>query len=117
MAKNKSSFEDRPVEIQELTYVIKQDIARLNQQIAALEQYKKDQKASVSANRQSEEHSNSVVVSLQSKLASASTSFKDILEVRTSNMQAQRERRNQFSSSATSALIPDLGTSSSNNGT
>ena len=88
MAKNKNSFEDRPVEVQELTFIIKQDINRLNQQIAALEQYKKDQKAqgssSVAANRQSEEHSNNVVVSLQSKLASASTNFKDILEVRTS---------------------------------
>lgn len=36
MAKRKTLFDDRPVEISELTYVIKQDLASLNQQIAGL---------------------------------------------------------------------------------
>lgn len=36
MAKRKTLFDDRPVEISELTYVIKQDLASLNQQIASL---------------------------------------------------------------------------------
>ena len=34
MAKRKTLFDDRPVEISELTYVIKQDLASLNQQIS-----------------------------------------------------------------------------------
>lgn len=37
MAKRKTLFDDRPVEISELTYVIKQDLASLNQQIAGLQ--------------------------------------------------------------------------------
>lgn len=37
VAKRKSLFDDRPVEISELTYVIKQDLATLNSQIAALQ--------------------------------------------------------------------------------
>jgi len=37
VAKRKTLFDDRPVEISELTYVIKQDLASLNQQIAGLQ--------------------------------------------------------------------------------
>lgn len=37
VAKRKTLFDDRPVEISELTYVIKQDLAALNSQIAALQ--------------------------------------------------------------------------------
>jgi syntaxin 5 len=38
LAKRKTLFDDRPVEIAELTYVIKQDLAGLNQQIGQLQQ-------------------------------------------------------------------------------
>lgn len=38
MAKRKSLFDDNTVEIQELTYIIKQDIGNLNKQIAQLQQ-------------------------------------------------------------------------------
>ena len=38
MAKRKSLFDDKPVEIQELTYIIKQDINSLNKQIAQLQE-------------------------------------------------------------------------------
>lgn len=37
VAKRKTLFDDRPVEISELTYVIKQDLASLNSQIAGLQ--------------------------------------------------------------------------------
>ena len=37
VAKRKTLFDDKPVEISELTYVIKQDLASLNQQIAGLQ--------------------------------------------------------------------------------
>ena len=38
VAKRKSLFDDKPVEIQELTYIIKQDISTLNKQIAKLQE-------------------------------------------------------------------------------
>lgn len=38
VAKRKALFDDKPVEIQELTYIIKQDIGGLNKQIAQLQQ-------------------------------------------------------------------------------
>jgi syntaxin 5 len=63
-----------------LTYIIKQDISKLNKQIALLQKYVRENKKS---NKQVDEHSSNVVVMLQSKLANTSMSFKDVLEIRT----------------------------------
>ncbi|KAG2182799.1 hypothetical protein INT44_005779 [Umbelopsis vinacea] len=93
LAKRKTLFDDKPVEISELTYIIKQDIANLNKQIAMLQTYSKDQKL---GSKQATEHSSNVVVSLQSKLANTSMSFKDVLEIRTENMKSSKDRRDQF---------------------
>ena len=38
MAKKRSLFDDKPAEIQELTYIIKQDINNLNKEIIMLQQ-------------------------------------------------------------------------------
>ncbi|CAO3630234.1 unnamed protein product [Mucor hiemalis] len=43
LAKRKTLFDDKPVEISELTFIIKQDIAKLNKQIAMLQEYTKHQ--------------------------------------------------------------------------
>ncbi|KAJ2964636.1 hypothetical protein NQZ79_g428 [Umbelopsis isabellina] len=93
LAKRKTLFDDKPVEISELTYIIKQDIAKLNKQIAMLQSYTKEQK---NGSKQATEHSSNVVVSLQSKLANTSMSFKDVLEIRTENMKSSKDRRDQF---------------------
>jgi len=45
---------------------------------------------------QSQQHSKSVVVCLQSKLATMSSEFKQVLEVRTENLKNQRSRREKF---------------------
>lgn len=71
---------------QELTFIIKQDIANINRQIAALQSYVKQRNAQASKSsegKQIEEHNHNVVMMLQSKLANTSMSFKDVLEVRT----------------------------------
>ena len=83
MAKKKSLFDDRPVEIQELTHVIKQDIANLSGEIASLQQYQQTNTPPHSRNRQNETHGQNVLTSLKSKLASATSRFKDVLEIRT----------------------------------
>ncbi|KAI8340704.1 integral membrane protein sed5 [Chlamydoabsidia padenii] len=93
LAKRKTLFDDKPVEISELTFIIKQDIAKLNKQIAMLQHYTKSQKAS---NKQVTEHTSNVVVALQSKLADTSMSFKDVLEIRTENMKMTKDKRDQF---------------------
>lgn len=98
MAKRKSLFDDRSAEIQELTYIIKGDLSSLNQQIAHLQDVSKKQRYNFSG-KHLQSHSSSVVLALQSKLASMSTDFKQILEVRTENLKHQKNRREQFSQS------------------
>lgn len=85
MAKRKTLFDDRPIEISELTYVIRQDIASLNNQIASLQSYIRAQKQpQVAAGKgQVEEHNSNVVMMLQSRLADMGMGFKDVLELRT----------------------------------
>lgn len=94
MAKRKSLFDDRPAEIQELTYIIKGDINSLNQQIARLQELSKSQRKTTNA-KHLLSHSSNMVVALQAKLASMSTDFKQVLEVRTENLKQQKTRRDQ----------------------
>ncbi|KAH9065650.1 t-SNARE [Lactarius vividus] len=91
----------------ELTFVIKQDIANINKQIATLQADVKQRKAqggSKSAEgKQVEEHNHNVVMLLQNKLADTSMTFKDVLEVRTQNMKESKDRTEQFMYSAATA--------------
>ncbi|KAH7941365.1 hypothetical protein HPB49_012731 [Dermacentor silvarum] len=121
LARRKTIFDDRPEEIQELTYIIKQDIGSLNKAIAQLQEEDPSLSVKVQCStcvvqvarsrnqlggKHMQSHSNSVVVSLQSKLASMSNDFKSILEVRTENLKHQKSRREQFSSQGVSAALP-----------
>jgi syntaxin 5 len=107
LAKRKTLFDDRPVEISELTYIIKQDIASINKQIASLQSYLKQRNTRSSSTstegKQIDEHNHNVVMLLQSKLANTSMSFKDVLEVRTQNMKESKDRTEQFMFSTASA--------------
>ncbi|KAF8898952.1 t-SNARE [Infundibulicybe gibba] len=106
LAKRKTLFDDRPVEISELTFIIKQDIAHINKQIAALQSHLKQRNGQPSSSvegKQIEEHNRNVVMLLQSKLANTSMSFKDVLEVRTQNMKESKDRTEQFMYSTASA--------------
>ncbi|QKX54651.1 uncharacterized protein TRUGW13939_01739 [Talaromyces rugulosus] len=104
LAKRKTLFDDRPVEISELTYVIKQDLAALNSNIAQLQALTLAQHPRASRNKtdQEGEHNDNVVVLLQGKLADVGANFKEVLEVRTKNIQASRSRTENFVSSVSS---------------
>ncbi|TFK56571.1 t-SNARE [Heliocybe sulcata] len=109
LAKRKTLFDDRPVEISELTHIIKQDIANINRQIASLQAYVKQRQGQASktpASKQVEEHNNNVVMLLQSKLANTSMTFKDVLEIRTQNMKESRDRQEQFTHATAAAAAP-----------
>ncbi|ROI37377.1 Syntaxin-5 [Anabarilius grahami] len=101
LAKRKSLFDDKGVEIEELTYIIKQDINSLNKQIAQLQDLVRSRGGQ--NGRHIQTHSNTIVVSLQSKLASMSNDFKSVLEVRTENLKQQRSRREHFSQAPVSS--------------
>ncbi|ORY30214.1 t-SNARE [Naematelia encephala] len=106
LAKRKTLFDDRPIEISELTYIIRQDIASLNTQIASLQSFIRAQKPSGSGKGQVEEHNSNVVMLLQSRLAEMGMGFKDVLELRTQNMKASKDRSEQFMHTASSAVVP-----------
>ncbi|KAI8095404.1 t-SNARE [Thamnidium elegans] len=63
-------------EINNLTQSIKEDITKLNNQLKILQSVSK----SKSSSKQAADHTNSVIVSLQAKLADTSLGFKDVLE-------------------------------------
>lgn len=113
LAKRKTLFDDRPVEISELTFVIKQKVSKINESIASLQKFVKngnsdESSAWGSGKKKSEsqlaEHSNNVVVLLQGKLSEVTTGFEEVLEVRIKNIQASKNRTEQFISSTSSSV-------------
>ncbi|KFD63165.1 hypothetical protein M514_08384 [Trichuris suis] len=96
IAKKRTLFDDQMAEVDELTSIIKQDIALLNTQIASLQKLIHRNMKFTATNQT--QHSKSVVVSFQSRLASISSEFRSVLEMRTENMKHQRLRREKFSS-------------------
>uniref|UniRef100_A0A8K9V0B9 Syntaxin 5A, like n=1 Tax=Oncorhynchus mykiss TaxID=8022 RepID=A0A8K9V0B9_ONCMY len=78
-----------------------QDINSLNKQIAQLQGLVRSRQSQNGKHLQT--HSNTIVVSLQSKLASMSNDFKSVLEVRTENLKEQKSRRDQFSQAPASS--------------
>ncbi|KAI4140161.1 MAG: hypothetical protein LQ340_007917 [Diploschistes diacapsis] len=105
LAKKRTLFDDRPVEIAELTYIIKQDLSQLNSSISSLQSLSKSQhpKSAATGVDQVGEHNKNVVVLLQGKLADVSVNFKDVLETRTKNIQASRSRTENFVSSVSAS--------------
>ncbi|SPO40011.1 probable syntaxin, vesicular transport protein [Pseudozyma flocculosa] len=116
LARRKTLFDDRPVEISELTYIIKHDIAAINKQLADLQAFNKAQRGSGRAGTadRAEEHRGNVVTLLQSKLAGATTSFQDILEIRTQNIKASKDRTDQFMFGGSGAAASGGGAGAAN---
>ncbi|KAK8023829.1 SNARE domain-containing protein [Apiospora rasikravindrae] len=114
LAKRKTLFDDRPVEINELTFIIKQDLSSLNQQIHGLQDLTRQQHpAARSGGDQVGEHNKNVVFMLQGKLTDVSANFKEVLEVRTKNIQASRSRTENFVSSVAQHAQPAIQQSAS----
>lgn len=107
LAKKKSIFDDRQMEIEELTNIIKTDLGSLNKQIAQLQDLgRKQRELSSNGHHHIASHSSSVVVALQSKLANMSNHFKSVLEVRSENMREEQNRREQFTQGYVSSRLP-----------
>ncbi|KAK9378437.1 t-SNARE [Kockiozyma suomiensis] len=106
LAKRKTLFDDKPVEIAQLTYVIKQDLAKINTSISELQNFVKTGKKHWGRKGESQvdEHSENVVVLLQGKLTDVTAGFREVLEVRTKNIQASKTRTEQFISSSSAAV-------------
>ncbi|XP_043240483.1 syntaxin-5-like [Amphibalanus amphitrite] len=109
LAKRKSIFDDRPLEIEELTQIIKHDMGSLNKQILQLQQLSR-QRGTEAGGGNVHNFSNNVVVTLQQKLANMSSQFKQVLDVRTENLRQQKSRRDQFSRGGVSSNLPPSAT-------
>ncbi|KAK4215860.1 D-galacturonate reductase [Rhypophila decipiens] len=96
LAKKKTLFDDRPVEINELTFIIKQDLSALNEEIRGLQALSK--RLHPKPDQEGENNKN-ILLLLQGKLGDVSANFKDVLEIRTKNIQASRSRTEAFVSS------------------
>ena len=87
LAKRTSMFDDPTQQINELTAVIKQDITNMNNEIAEL------QMLNAAGNRQSSEHSTSVVTNLKGRLMDTTKEFKDVLTLRTDSLKVHESRQ------------------------
>ncbi|KAJ1324276.1 syntaxin 5 [Microdochium nivale] len=104
LCRKKTLFDDKPIEINELTFIVKQDLSSLNQQISGLQQLTRQQQSK----GEEGEHNKNVVLMLQGKLSDVGANFKDVLEVRTKNIQASRSRTENFISSVSQHAQPPM---------
>lgn len=101
LAQRRSLFDDPTAEIQELTFVIKQDLGALNARLEDLQRLRDATRRS--SNKQAGDHSENVVDSLKSRLGETAQGFKSVLKLRTESLAAQQDRRSQFMGSSASA--------------
>mmetsp|Transcript_6550 Transcript_6550/g.27902 ORF Transcript_6550/g.27902 Transcript_6550/m.27902 type:complete len:315 (-) Transcript_6550:2702-3646(-) len=91
LAQRRTLFDDPTEEIQDLTFMVKQDIATLNGKLDELSHMRE-----VNTNKQVSDHTSNVVNQLKTKLMSTTQDFKEVLKTRTDSLQAQQDRRSQF---------------------
>jgi syntaxin 5 len=91
MSKKKSLFDDKTVEINELTFVIKKEIRDLQRTLQELERTHGKQRGSHSLSHQS-----NVVGCLDADLNKIVKAFSKILEERSESIQEQQKRRYDF---------------------
>ena len=103
LAQRRSLFDDPTAEIQQLTYVIKQDIASLNAKLQNLQRLRDATRRS--ANKQAGDHSENVVHSLKGRLGATADGFKKVLKMRTDSLAAQQDRRSHFMANQSAAPI------------
>lgn len=106
LAKRTSMFDDPAQEIHDLSTIVKQDIQALNQAITDLQTF-----LGGVGNKQSADHSNTVVETLRNRLKDATKEFKTVLELRTDNLKVHEERKSLFDSRGSSnrmAVPPGL---------
>ncbi|GEQ67672.1 hypothetical protein JCM33374_g1337 [Metschnikowia sp. JCM 33374] len=99
LAKRKPLFDDRPVEIGELTYVIKQDIFKIEQSLQNLQKFARGE-SSIQVDSQITQYSKNVMNLLNSKMKNVSGEFKNVLELRQKNELVNKSRKENFLSAS-----------------
>jgi syntaxin 5 len=102
LAKRKPLFDDKPIEIGELTYVIKQDIFKIEENIKNLQKFTKGD-SQIQIDSQITQYSRNVLNLLNSKMKNVSGEFKTVLETRQKNELLNKNRTQNFLSSTVAA--------------
>jgi len=94
LCKKRTLFDDRPVEISELTHIIKQDIDGLKRSLINLETCSR----SIPNNGRKDvaNQTRTQIKELTSRVGVASKSFLNVMELRRENIKIQNERRQHF---------------------
>ena len=103
LAKRTSMFDDPAEQINELSNIIKQDIQALNQAISDLLTF-----SAGGSNKQSSDHSHTVIDNLRTRLKDATYEFKEVLTLRTDNLKVHQERKSLFSAAPEARSAPPL---------
>jgi len=96
LAKAKSPFGDPTEKIDEYTFAIKQDITQIQHKIKKLESLSQQQPP-ISA--QSKQHTSAILQILNSTLMATTKRFGEALELRTTNLKSQQERKERITGS------------------
>lgn len=100
LAKRKTLFDDKPAEITELSYIIKQDIFKISQNLKNLKQVARGD-SRLSGNDQMKLYSDNVCQLLNSKMQNVSGEFATVLGIRQKNELENKSRKENFLSAAT----------------
>jgi len=99
LAKKSSLFDDPSVEISQLSYKITQDITAIKERLTLLKQARSE----YAINDSSRQHSTTVVGSLDRSIAKVAQNLKNVLEVRTHNVEAQQQKKQQFTGTSSAS--------------
>ncbi|ESQ40487.1 hypothetical protein EUTSA_v10014023mg [Eutrema salsugineum] len=97
LAKQSSIFNDRTVEIQELTLVIRNDITGLNMALSDLQTLQNLEIADGNYSQDKVGHYTAVCDDLKTRLMGATKQLQDVLTTRSENMKAHENRKQLFS--------------------
>lgn len=108
VAKQRSLFNDPATEINELTYVIKTDLSTLHNELEVLHKWvisHRDGASDASGSggppsKHEARNSTAIVDNLKQQLMTTTKSFQEVLQVRTTNLKEQNQRRKQFEAGA-----------------
>ena len=104
LVRRQGLFDDPTDEINSLIFRIKEDLGSLNGKCDAAQSYVDDQKRMLGAQNQAANYSLNVVGQLRSELMSTTKDFKSILEMRSSKMKDNQDRKVKLTGNA--ALSP-----------
>lgn len=101
LVRRQGLFDDPTEEINTLIFRIKQDLDELNTKCDSAQQYVEGKKRSMGEQSQSASHNVKVVGQLKADLMNATKDFKNVLEVRSSKMKGQIQRKVELTGTGT----------------